>query len=336
MSNKISALLYAIFFYVFGLGFLVGIIIKYFPYWKEGIFAFTKGFILLIIIICIFLAIAIFNTVKFIILFKNEREDYAPHKAKQKEKPAWFRSNNNNFRTEYWLRKEDRREKKLARLRTKYNKGNVTGIDIKVTDSGEFIFVGKFDMGELGVIDGEKVKIGFKTEELVLEFDNDPEPEEARQKVIQLISDYQNKLSTYSHNFKNVILLTMLDNARQITDCEFWLYYRKCADKYSDEQCHEIFDNVTDNEIDLDGLTDNYYKNGLMTNFDVDVEKFVREKFEFFDYDRFLKGLEFEQIDFSIDTVSVQFSDENYNLFCCKTEEFDESMSSLALANYFD
>lgn len=61
MSNKISALLYAIFFYVFGLGFLVGIIIKYFPYWKEGIFAFTKGFILLIIIICIFLAIAIFK-----------------------------------------------------------------------------------------------------------------------------------------------------------------------------------------------------------------------------------------------------------------------------------
>ena len=307
MFDKKRSLVWAIVLYVLGLGLLIPNIIFSYSAWHAGATALTavSGLLLLG---------AVFLTVVSVRLYKKDRMVVAPSKTIE-----------NEIMEKY---------KRIESLTLKYNQGNLTGIDIKTSEQGDFIFVGNIDLGEMGTVKGDKVFIDLDMDELRQNNENELSAEEARQTAIKLVSEFQNKLATYSHNLKNYFLLNMLIYTCDATDSEFWLYYRKCKDKYSDEQCQEIFDNVTENEIDLYDLVDKHSEKGLMSEFEVDIEKFIKDKFEFFDYEAFWQGIEFECVYFKKDTVSIQFSDNTCNLFCGAYEEFDEQLHPLDYHNF--
>ncbi len=213
-------------------------------------------------------------------------------------------------------------KKKLA---VKYNSGNPTGIAIETTKDGAPIFVGTFDLGELGTVKGENVDLHFETAIL-----NEDAKEYAR-KTVELI---QAKLVKYSHNLLNYFLLQALYEAYDACN-EVWKHYRKCEDKYTDEQCLEIFDKIIENEFNLEAEQKAYDQKGLTAKFDIDIVRFIKEKFEFFDVDKLIESLTVE--DLNIDgsgAFSIQISDKTNEIFCGAYEEFETDLTPQEWNNF--
>lgn len=182
------------------------------------------------------------------------------------------------------------------------------GIDVQSVNN-HLIFVGAFDLGELGVVKGENVDL---SEALSEQGGTDA----ARAAVDKLQADIRN----YGYPLKNYYLLLMLCEA-EAAGIENWRRYRK--NKYSDEQCLQIFDSAM-NDVDLEAEGAKYDEYGLAAENVTDIELFIKEKMPFFDIDTLMKSLRLESLSIDSDGFSLQLSDKTSEIFCGAYERFED------------
>lgn len=194
------------------------------------------------------------------------------------------------------------------------------GISAKLSENGEIVFVGEFGIGELGVFKGENVELEIVKTDLGEALSD----EEACAKATEFLKAKQAEIAANGKSLCDYFLVMMLLEARESGN-EFWQSYKSSGSRLSDEECVEIFDSFTENDIDIDGILKKYDKYGLKTT-DTNVYELISEKLGFFDVNKLLKNMVLECMHISLTEISMQLSDKYNEIFVGAYENFDDRL----------
>ncbi len=209
----------------------------------------------------------------------------------------------------------------------KLNKDNPDGIDVKLLDDGYFIFVGKFNLGDLGWCQGDKIRIYFDGEDIErLDLSN----EQAIEKVKKFIYNMKSKIDSNKAYLKNYFL-TMAIETYMESENPFWEDYMRKGFKTKDYEEIGMDEILTEKDQEkIEKALEKFDEFGITKKISFDAENFIRDKFKWFDIDAFLKSIKIESISFNMinsETMTVQISDEHSTVFCGAYDEFDENMT---------
>lgn len=213
---------------------------------------------------------------------------------------------------------------RLKKLQEINNEGGFAGIDVKIANQRELVFVGCFDTGELGIVSGEKIMIYPTMDEINENFDRVYSEEEARDFFIARIERYQSDIENYGRSLKNFMLLKMLWEGYE-NGFDLWEDYRDFECGYDDESCRQMFEEFYESVIQprYETLIELYENEGLKAEFEFDLMDLASERLPFFDRCKFFNELSFNQISFDIDwsystpmvLLELTFSDRTEKIF---------------------
>lgn len=196
------------------------------------------------------------------------------------------------------------------------------------------------DLGVLNVFSKDRVDIMGEYSYV----SDDLSEDEFVENLSGLINNFNLKFAKYKDNFKNYILLHLLNDAYMTGSfgCGLVKDYLIDENNYSEEECNEICEKVINEDIIKE--LDYYYKHGLTYNSNFNAEDFIKENLTFFNYERFISSLTCEVVTISFNynkennklelTMSLQFSDKHISFYCSAYEVFDENLMPLDWHNF--
>ena len=223
------------------------------------------------------------------------------------------------------------REKIYEAAVRKYNSGDVSGIEIKLTEQGDFVFVGKFDLGELGTVGFDKIRISVDVDALKHIYGDGLTDDKALKLVTDTINGFRDKIKKHSHALKNHFLAGMIEETN-MSGTGFWENYRLREDEYDDEKCSELFDAWY--EKVFEGYRSSSDGKSICDERSVDIEAELKKNFPFFDCEKLLASIELEHLTFSSGSVSIQLSDATNEVFCGAYDEFDTELTPYDWHNF--
>lgn len=204
----------------------------------------------------------------------------------------------------------------------------VTGIDEEMLSQKIRENINSFNFGKLGVANKEKISVHFTLDEFNEELNSSFNEQQIIDYIVKNLKEWQERISKHSNYFVNYFLYYMVIFT-EATDSGFWRGYLK-----DENECNEI----TALNVFKETMTPEF-----KTNLKIYLEKdtalylgdLIKERFTFFDFDRFMNGINFEYISLSLNNeFSVQFSDEKESAFCGVYEIFDENLNGLDYHNF--
>ncbi len=135
-----------------------------------------------------------------------------------------------------------------------------------------------FNFGEIGSVKSENIDCEF-----VPRLSNDVNDKESIKYSINTLKEWSEIIEKNKNYFVNYIMYQVLVSASEV-DIKFWKDYRKNKEQISDEDSFKEFKNIVNQETFKD--LDKYLEIGTQQSI-----KEVYDKFDFFDYDGFMKGL---------------------------------------------
>lgn len=222
----------------------------------------------------------------------------------------------------------------FKKKRVKEDKQNLTieklgsGVDDEMLSKEIRERINSFNFGKLGVANKDKINVNFTLDELNEELNCSFNKQQAVDYFVSKLKVWQNRITEHSNYIVNYFLYNMIIFT-EATDKGFWEGYIKDENKYNDEYCLSIFKETITPE----------FKNILKTYLEKDTTLYlgdlIKEKFIFFDFDKFMNAINFEYITISMNNeLSIQFSDEKLSAFCGVCESFDENLNGLDYHNF--
>ena len=203
-----------------------------------------------------------------------------------------------------------------------------TGIDEKMLSQKIRENINSFNFGKLGVASKEKISVHFTLHEFNEELNCSFNEQQVVNYVVSKLKEWQERITEHSNYFANYFLYNMIIFT-EATDSGFWRGYLKDENKCNDINALNIFKATMTPE----------FKENLKTYLEKDTTLYlgdlIKERFTFFDFDRFMKGINFEYMSLSLNNeFSVQFSDEKESAFCGVYEIFDKNLNGLDYHNF--
>ncbi len=188
--------------------------------------------------------------------------------------------------------------------------------------------INSFNFGKLGVASKEKISVHFTLDEFNEELNTLFNEQQIVDYIVKNLKEWQERITENSNYFVNYFLYHMIIFT-EATDRGFWRGYLKDESKCNDINALNIFKETMTPE----------FKENLKPYIEKDTTLYlgdlIKERFTFFDFDRFMKGINFEYISLSLNNeFSVQFSDEKESAFCGVYEIFDKNLNGLDYHNF--
>ena len=153
--------------------------------------------------------------------------------------------------------------------------------------------------------------------------------EEALAKVKDYLNYFNEKIVGNPDYLKNYFLTMLLETYVE-NENPFWEDFMLKGYKYSDYEEISIDDILTEKDQEkIENVLSKYDEFGVSKKISFDPEKFIKQKFKWFDFDAFMKTIKIEYVYFEITDkeMSVQLSDEKECAFCGAYELFDANMT---------
>ena len=177
----------------------------------------------------------------------------------------------------------------------------------------------EFDFGDFGVVQREKVNC-----DNIPRLNNNVDDIESVNYSINIAKQWSERVAKNKIFFVNYFMYEVLQSVENL-NIKFWEKYRLNKDDLTNEECYALFKKVNNESFNKD------LEKYLDVKKQVSIKK-VFDKFDFFDYDSFVKGLTIEIAFSGDDCLCVMIKDKHESVMDV-FEVFDKDLNGLDYHN---